>query len=509
MFTFEYLPHRGLTKRTLEFYDIKTKIDEEGKPVSTGFKYPDGRYKVRSFDRKEFYWSTGGTDGLVKDLVAETEASQGTGSTAEVGRTSQQSGPGLFGRDRFNGGESSAIIITEGEYDAASLYQTLHIPAVSVSSATSAYRDCSLSRSFLNSFVRIYLAFDNDTHGREARQAVARLFDYNKLLVLDFDTRKDANEFLQVGEESHLLNIFKNAKRFLPETVVAINPETTAKILAEAPGLGIPYPFPTLNAMTHGIRKGESVLITAQEGVGKTEVMHAIEHQLLKETDDAIGSIFLEEPKSVHLRTIAAIELKRPTFLPDQGVTEVQIKDAVATACRKSDRLHLYNHFGSDDPDVFLDTIRFMVTACNVSYVLLDHISMVVSGITGERDERRAFDYLSTKLETMVKELNFALIFVSHVNDMGQTRGSRYISKIADVRIDITRDLMSSNDTVRNTTCLAVSKCRPPMGRTGEAGKYLFDPFTRQYVEVANDNELLSDGGVSSLSTKETPLWAA
>ena len=48
----------------------------------------------------------------------------------------------------------------------------------------------------------------------------------------------------------------------------------------------------------------------------------------------------------------------------------------------------------------------------------------------------RALDYLSTRLEMMVKELNYALIIVSHVNDFGQTRGSRYISKISDIRID-------------------------------------------------------------------------
>jgi len=41
----------------------------------------------------------------------------------------------------------------------------------------------------------------------------------------------------------------------------------------------------------------------------------------------------------------------------------------------------------------------------------------------------------------MVKELDFALIVVSHVNDDGLTRGSRNISKIADIRLDLYRIL--------------------------------------------------------------------
>jgi len=35
--------------------------------------------------------------------------------------------------------------------------------------------------------------------------------------------------------------------------------------------------------------------------------MHSIEHQLLTETDDAIGAIFLEEPKRRHLQAIAGL----------------------------------------------------------------------------------------------------------------------------------------------------------------------------------------------------------
>jgi len=66
------------------------------------------------------------------------------------------------------------------------------------------------------------------------------------------------------------------------------------------------------------------------------------------------------------------------------------------------DRLFLYSHFGSDEPDIFLDTVRFLVTACQCGVVIVDHITMVCSGLSGE-DERRALDYISTRLEMMVR----------------------------------------------------------------------------------------------------------
>jgi twinkle protein len=444
-FTYQYLPLRGISEKTMEFFDVKTKIDNQGQPVSIGFRYPNSSYKIRLLDKKEFY-------------------SQGDIASA-----------GLFGRDKFTAGTHKYVTITEGELDALSLYQTLQAPVASVQSAATALRDCTRDRSWLNSFERVYIAFDNDEPGREALRSVAKLFDYNKLYVVRFEHRKDANEFLQAGESSELRNIWWNSKKYLPDTIIS-SFKDFEKILKETPRTGVPYPFPTLTDMTYGIRTSESVLLTAQEGIGKTEIMHAIEHQLLRETNDNIGAIFLEEPKRRHLQAISGLVLEKPVHLPDCPVTQDEMVAALEEVVGVDDRLHLYSHFGSDDPEVLLDTIRFLVSARACRYILLDHISMSVSGLAGD-DERRALDYFSTRLEMMVKELDFALIIVSHVNDMGQTRGSRYISKVADIRIDASRNLLAVDHLERNTTYLVVSKNRFS-GKTGPAGRIVFDPVT-------------------------------
>lgn len=443
--TYEYVPTRGLNRSSLKHYNALTKIDPEGKPVEIGFKYPNNSYKIRSFDGKEFR------------------------TTGDISKG------GLYGRNCFSAGSHKYVTITEGEYDAISLYQVLGSPVVSVQSSVTAHRDCAAERSWLNSYERIYLAFDADEPGREAAGKVAKLFDYNKVYLVKFDRWKDANDYLQHGQEEELRNIWWNSKRYLPDNVIS-SFSSFETILKEPIKEGIPYPFPTLNYMTYGIRTGESVLVTAQEGVGKTEFMHALEYQLLKETKDAIGAIYLEEPKRRHLQALAGLELKKAAHLPDSGVSDIDAYRAVKAVVQEDDRLHLYSHFGSDDPDHILDTIRFLVSARSCRYILLDHITMVVSGLAGE-NERRALDRLSTSLEMMVKELDFALLLVSHVNDDGLTRGSRNISKIADIRVDLHRDVISPDDRTRRTTYLTVSKNRF-CGRTGPAGKLLFDPYT-------------------------------
>jgi len=463
-FSYEYLPHRGISADTFRFFDAKTKIDPAGKPVSIGFQYGKS-YKVRLLDKKGFFWH------------------YPEGQTSEKGT--------LYGRDRFAASPHRTITITEGELDALSLYEVLRSPVVSVKSASSAGTDAGMERSWLNEYERIYLAFDGDEAGRRATAAVAKLFDPNKVYVLRFPggNRKDANDYLRFGERDELAQLWHDAKRYLPEQIVSGFDEFE-KILKEEPKKGVSYPWPTLNYMTYGIRTGESVLVTAQEGVGKTEVMHAILHNLLSQTDEPIGCIFLEEPKKRLLQAIAGIDLQRPVHLPDSGVSDEETFEALRRVVQVDDRLHVYSHFGSDDPEVIIDTIRFLVSARKCRRVLLDHVSMVVSGLGGD-NERRALDYLTTQLEMMVKALDFSLILVSHVNDDGLTRGSRNISKVADIRIDLSRDIKSADPIIRRTMHLMVSKNRF-CGRTGPAGTLLFDPQTYTLSEdigyPANDN---------------------
>lgn len=454
--TYEYYGHRGITASTFAFYGAKSKIDGTGAPTSIGYVYPSGATKVRSLTKKDFKW------------VGETKA-------------------GLFGIDKFASGSHKFVTITEGEYDALSLYQVLHSPCVSVRSSSSARSDCSADREWLSGFDRIYLAFDNDVAGREAVRSVAKLFDFNKVFLVKFSNRKDANEYLQAGEGDELRNIWWNAKKYVPDNVVHSFSDFE-KILKEETRPAVSYPWPFLTKMTYGIRTGETVLVTAQEKVGKTAFMHAILHHLLKETDDAIGAFFLEEPKKQLLQSLAGLEVGSPLYLPDKTRPPAAVFDTLKTVLKRDERLYVYDYFGSDNPEVLLDAIRFLVSACGCRYILLDHLTMVFSGLA-DQDERRAIDQFCTRLEMMVKELDFSLIMVSHVNDEGKTRGSRYPTKVSDITISLHRDLMHVVQLERNTLQVSVPFNRY-CGFTGLGGYLLFDQDTYTYSErMKEDND--------------------
>lgn len=468
--TYAPIDWRGVSKEVMGMFNVYAKFVGDT-PTEIGFPYQNNAVKIRSLSRKEFWY--------------KGEASEAT----------------LFGKVLFNAGSNTSITITEGELDALSVFQMLggKTPVVSVPSASNAKKACRKEFEYLNSFERIYLCFDNDDPGQKAAAEVANIFDVKKVFHVPITTHKDPNDFLTKGETQQFKNAWANAKRYLPDGIVS-SFKDIEDILNEAKTVPVAtYPFSTLQDMTYGIREGEVVLVTAPEGVGKTEFLRAIEHHLLHTTDSNIGILHLEDDRQRTIQGIASYQLGVPCHLPDSNVSTEEVFNAYKAAVRVDDRVHIYTHFGSDDPDVILERIRFLTGACDCKYIFFDHISIVVSGLE-ETDERKKLDYLSTRLKMLAQELKFTLFIVSHVNDNGQTRGSRNISKIADLRIDLSRDPVSVSDQERNTTVLLVTKNRFS-GKTGQGGKLYYDSVSSRLMELRT----VDADGIPPVEASPTP----
>lgn len=448
------MPWRGISRDTMRFYNVQTSVEESGKPHDIIFPY-DNAFKYRLIDEKRFY-----SKGDIRNA-------------------------GLFGKDKFSSGQSKAVTITEGEADCLAAYQMLgsKYPSLSVQSASTAKRDCTKDFEYLNSFEKIYICFDNDAPGLKAFKEVAALFDYSKVYHVKL-TLKDACEYLQSGKVQEFRNVWYNSTKYLPDNVISCLSDFKQIITEKPEQAGVEYPFKCLNDKLFGLRSGEVTLITALEGVGKTELVREIEYKCLRDTDENIAVIHLEENKQRLLRGYAGLYYDKPCHLPNSVITDEELEQLVDVVIKRDNRLHVYSHFGSDDPSTIVNTLRFLTTAAACKYVFFDHITMVTSG-NGE-DERVALDALSTKLRMLVEELQFSLVLVSHVNDYGLTRGSRNISKIANSWIHLSRDIEAEAEKERNTTYVTLKKNRF-FGEAGPIGKLYFDKKRFRMVETVQD----------------------
>lgn len=454
--TAQYVTLRGISRDTMAFYGVRTMVDPAGTARRVVFPYAAG-IKTRELAGKTFK-----THGEMK-------------------------GGQLFGQGRFQAGSAKSITITEGEFDTLAAFQMLgKYPVVSIRSSSTAKKDCADNYDYLNSFEKIYLCFDGDECGMDATKAVAGLFDFNKIYHVKLTKYKDANEFLEKADIEEFRKSWWNAQRFLPDDIISSFSVIDDLIDNEIIVKGTSYPWPLLQSMTYGMRPGEFILITALEGRGKTEIIRAIEHKVLKEVPDSnVGIIHLEEGKLRAIKGLAGLELKQPVHLPDWQGSKEEIKNAYHTVAGRDNRVHFYSHFGSDDPAAIMGMVQFLAGPCNCKFIFLDHVSMVVSGIDTE-DERRALDWISTRLKMMAESHGVTIVCVSHVNDNGLTRGSRNIAKVADLHIHLDRDVENPDLRVRNTTKLMVRKNRFG-AKTGPAGElyFDFDTFTLTPAEEA------------------------
>lgn len=233
----------------------------------------------------------------------------------------------------------------------------------------------------------------------------------------------------------------------------------------------IPYPFEGLTKMTRGIRTGEISLFAAGSGVGKSQVCRQIAHHILTTTECKVGYIALEESIERSGQGILGIELKKQLHLEPFEVDEKFTEGYQKTI--GSGRFFLYDHWGSMNTNELLSHIRFMVQAEGVSHIVLDHISIIVSGLSeGETSERKSLDILMTRLRALVEESKFSLILVSHLKrpegnrgfedglapNLSSLRGSASLSQLADQVIGLSRNLQSDED--KHTTTVTVLKNR-------------------------------------------------
>lgn len=395
----------------------------------------------------------------------------------------------LFGENLFPAGGKS-ITVTEGYYDTLAAYQMTgnRYPNVGVMSASSAKAEIARRFEYLNSFGKVIINFDNDEPGQTAAKAVAALFEPGKVHILKLDKAKDANEYLLKGLVKEYIDEWFRAPVFMPDGLQLGNdPRLLEDVINYVEPRSIPYPWEGLNHKLYGIRTSEFVLITADTGVGKTSFIKEIEYQLLTHPDlieerAGVGFLHLEEPKRKTALGLMSIHNNKPYHFPDVERTEQELRDAYKEVL-DTDRVVIWDHFGSNDIDVVLSKIRHMA-ALGCRYIMVDHLSIIVSDQSG--DERKQLDEISTKLKTLTMNLDIACFCVIHINRQGEVRGSAGPEQVANAVIRLSRDKKEVDEWRRNVTTVSIEKNRE-YGRTGPGTYLYYNEMTGRLEEMSEE----------------------
>jgi twinkle protein len=382
----------------------------------------------------------------------------------------------LFGQHLWknSGDYRKRIVVTEGEIDCMSISQSFGNKWAVVSvpnGAQSSSKYIKMNLEFLDGYEEIVLAFDTDQPGKQAAQECALLFTPGKVKIADWSPMKDANELLMAGKSSDIVNVIYNAQTYRPDGIKAATELSLEYLSQDEETFSYPLPYPQLNSKMRGVRKGELTTLTAGSGIGKSTLAREIAYDLLVNQGLKIGYVALEESIKKTALGLMAINLDVPLgelFLNRKIVEEGRFKDAYDKVV-STNKLYLYDHFGSLDSLNLLSKLNYLAVGCGVDFIILDHISIVVSGIeSGE--ERRIIDNLMTNLRSLVEKTGVGLILISHLKNpegkaheeggritANQLRGSGSIKQLSDNIIGLERDQQGDTPNISQARLL---KCR-------------------------------------------------
>ncbi len=453
------LPARGLTLASCEKFDysigsyrgedvqIATYRDADGNPVAQ---------KLRTKD-KRFLWL-----GDPKKVT-------------------------LYGSHLWNDGKYLTIL--EGEIDAISASQLQNHAFATVSlpnGAQSAVRAIKDNWDYVNRFHKVVLMFDSDQAGLEAAKAAAEILPPGKALIAKLP-HKDANECLLKGDGPKLIKAIFQAQEHRPDGIKSAT-DFRDVIAVDETASSITWPYSKLDSVLLGMRKQELICLAAGSGTGKTTFTKEVVYHLLQH-HQKVGLISLEEAPKRTLLGLVGIHLNK-NLLVDRGqATEKEVTDAFDDLF--TDRTCvLYDSFGTNEISVICQRIEYMAAALDVDWVILDHVSILVSGAEG--DERRMLDAAATSFRTLVQRLNIGMIMVSHLTrpggrgheagaavELSQLRGSHALAQLSDSCIGIQKDPDDPDSDVRQLRVLKNRYC----GALGDAGTLIYDRDSGRLLE--------------------------
>lgn len=398
---------------------------------------------------------------------------------------------GLYGQHLWRDG-GKMVVVTEGELDALSVSQIQgnKWPVVSVPNGSAgAKKALAKQLEWLEKFESVILMFDNDEAGLKAVDDCVTLFSPGRVKIAKLPL-KDASEMLQSGRSKEVVEAIWEAKVFRPDGIVD-GKDLWDLVSSNDVNDSIDYPYPGLNSKTMGIRKGEIVCITAGSGIGKSQVCREIAYHMLLQ-DKKVGYIALEESNKRTALGFISLYLNRPIHLQNVEVNDEDLKDGFENTLGTGN-LYFYDHWGSMDVEHLLSKIRYMVRGLGCEYIILDHISIVVSGMEGG-DERRMIDNAMTKLRSLTEEVQCGMILVSHLRrpsgdkghedgaktSLAQLRGSHSLGQLSDIVLGCERNQQGEDPDV---TKVRVLKNRWT-GETGIATQLHYSKATGRMSEV-------------------------
>lgn len=423
-------PERGISKATLERFGIKVALSEKDGATPCAVYFPSCNQK-------------GKVVGYTKQDLTKNKEEKGHWSCVGSVVISNK----MFGQNvaESQNRRKNNLIITEGQWDCLSVFQSLvdnvrgtkyeglEPLVVSIPMGTANAVEAILhNEDYVLAHDSLTVFFDDDhctpaelqkkvMKGHEAREAVANALVGSGLslfTVTPDEGFKDASDYMQAKRSDDLAKLVQFGKRpYSSEKIVKASDIQFSSLIEPRPEGVYVNSFPKLMEKLHGFRKRELVLLTSPSGVGKSTVSSIFASAFMA-SGEKLGMIYLEETNKETMQRLIASKLKVNYLEFKNNPLKVATKERIEAAYKEiaeNDQLVMLGHFGSLPISELMAKIKYMHLVEGCSYILLDHLSLVISG-SAVKDERKELDMVMTELAAFCAANDVCIIAVSHIN---------------------------------------------------------------------------------------------
>lgn len=289
----------------------------------------------------------------------------------------------LWNRENLNL-ENKRIYISEGRTDCLTLIEMGYENCVSMPMGAGSHDWINVEWDLLKNFEEIVLLYDNDKAGKAGFEQAKIRLDFATLFTVNLDKYKDIND-AYMQDSGFLYSTLTKLREVQLDGFVSLDSVSTADgVGSQLYSCGIPQ----FNSILGGIRMGESTLIAAASGSGKSVVLCNMVKGVLSENERC--GVYSGELTNASLKAwiysviggSQAVDLSPHPFRKGEFLTTINREHEMEIDRKVRGRLWIYDG-GKSNAYLMLQNFSALNKRFGVKYFFIDNLSILDMSVKG------------------------------------------------------------------------------------------------------------------------------